>query len=106
MEGHRWFDICRWGIAKEIMDAYKATETPECQAQMAEFIKGKHELLPISSKEIELNPMAQNIGYSTIFPINTNYHLIKQPYEAKTFLLSSSTCYNGIIYRLLQRQSI
>ena len=63
MEGHRWFDICRWGIAKEIMDAYKATETPECQAQMAEFIKGKHELLPIPSKEIELNPMAQNPGY-------------------------------------------
>ncbi len=63
MEGHRWFDICRWGIAKETMDAYKATETPECQAQMAEFIKGKHELLPIPSKEIDLNPMSQNPGY-------------------------------------------
>ncbi len=63
MEGHRWFDICRWGIAKEVMDAYKATETAECRAQMAEFIKGKHELLPIPSKEIELNPMTQNPGY-------------------------------------------
>lgn len=63
MEGHRWYDICRWGVAKEIMDAYKATETPEAQSHMAEFIKGKHELLPIPSKEIELNPMEQNPLY-------------------------------------------
>ncbi len=63
MEGHRWFDICRWGIAKEIMDAYKATETQEAQDHMAEFIQGKHELLPIPSQEIDLNPMSQNPGY-------------------------------------------
>ena len=23
MEGHRWFDLCRWGIAKETMNAYR-----------------------------------------------------------------------------------
>ncbi|WP_430815119.1 RagB/SusD family nutrient uptake outer membrane protein [Carboxylicivirga sp. RSCT41] len=63
MEGHRWYDLCRWGIAKEVMDAYKATETPEAQSHMAEFIAGKHELLPIPSKEIELNPMEQNPFY-------------------------------------------
>ncbi len=63
MEGHRWYDICRWGIAKEVMDAYKATETAEAQDEMAEFIEGKHELLPIPSEEIELNPMEQNYGY-------------------------------------------
>lgn len=64
MEGHRWFDLCRWGIAKETMDAYKATETQEAQGQMAEFIKGKHELFPIPSDEIDLNPaMEQNPGY-------------------------------------------
>ncbi len=57
MEGHRWFDICRWGVAKEIMDAYKATETAEVQRHMAEFIKGKHELFPIPSKELDLNPI-------------------------------------------------
>lgn len=60
MEGHRWFDICRWGIAKEVMDAYKATETPEARSHMAPFIKGKHELFPIPSQEIDLNPMTQN----------------------------------------------
>ena len=63
MEGHRWFDICRWGIAKETMDAYKATESEEAQSHMAEFIKGKHELLPIPSQERELNDMPQNPGY-------------------------------------------
>jgi hypothetical protein len=63
MEGHRWFDLCRWGVAKEVMDAYKAGETEEAQAEMAEFILGKHELMPIPSEEIELNPMEQNTGY-------------------------------------------
>lgn len=63
MEGHRWFDLCRWGIAKETMDAYKATETEAAQAEMAIFIAGKHELFPIPSEEIDLNPMEQNPGY-------------------------------------------
>ena len=64
MEGHRWFDLCRWGVAKETMDAYKATESDEAQAQMAEFIKGKHELFPIPSDELDLNSaLEQNPGY-------------------------------------------
>ena len=65
MEGHRWFDLCRWGVAKETMDAYKATESAEAQSHMAEFIKGKHELFPIPMEEIDLNPvMDQNPGYN------------------------------------------
>jgi len=64
MEGHRWYDICRWGVAKEVMDAYKASESDEVQNHMSDFVKGKHELLPIPSKEIELNPlMNQNPNY-------------------------------------------
>jgi hypothetical protein len=63
MEGHRWFDLCRWGVAKQTMDAYKAAETTEAQAQMATFIAGKHELFPIPSQEIDLNPMDQNPQY-------------------------------------------
>lgn len=63
MEGHRWFDLCRWGVAKEVMDAYKAKESPEAKEHMATFEKGKHELFPIPSKEIDLNPMEQNPGY-------------------------------------------
>jgi hypothetical protein len=63
MEAHRWYDICRWGIAKEVMDAYAATETDEAKAEMAVFVKGQHELFPIPSEEIDLNPMTQNPGY-------------------------------------------
>lgn len=60
MEGHRWFDICRWGEAKEIMDAYKATETPEVQQAMAPFIKGTSELFPIPQEEINLGSLGPN----------------------------------------------
>lgn len=63
MEGHRWFDLCRWGVAKQTMDAYKATETIEAQQHMATFVEGKHELFPIPSEELVLNPMDQNPGY-------------------------------------------
>jgi hypothetical protein len=45
------------------MDAYKAAESLEAQSHMSEFVQGKHELLPIPSKEIELNPMDQNPLY-------------------------------------------
>jgi hypothetical protein len=55
MEGHRWFDICRWGVAKEVMNAYRASETAEVRTHMNEFKDGD-ELFPIPSKEIDLNP--------------------------------------------------
>lgn len=67
MEGHRWFDLVRWGIAAEVMDkdsgSYGSKESAEARAEMASFVKGKHELFPIPSEEIQLNPMAQNPGY-------------------------------------------
>ena len=63
MEGHRWFDLVRWGGTKEHMEAYQATETPEAKAQMGKFVAGKHEIFPIPAEEIELNPMEQNPGY-------------------------------------------
>lgn len=67
MEGHRWFDLVRWGIAAQVMDkttgSYALTESEEARAEMANFIPGKHELFPIPSEEIALNPMEQNPGY-------------------------------------------
>lgn len=67
MEGHRWFDLVRWGIAYEVMDkdngSYGRTESAEARAEMASFVKGKHELFPLPSEELALNPMAQNPGY-------------------------------------------
>ncbi len=64
MEGHRWFDLVRWGKTKEHMDAYKATESVEAQNQMRTFIAGKHEIFPLPAEEIELNPaLEQNDNY-------------------------------------------
>ena len=64
MEGHRWFDLVRYGNTKAHMDAYAATETQEARAQMNTFVEGVHELLPIPSKERQLNTaLTQNNGY-------------------------------------------
>lgn len=67
MEGHRWFDLVRWGIAADVMDkdsgTYGSKESAEARAEMASFIRGKSELFPIPAEEIHLNPMAQNPGY-------------------------------------------
>lgn len=67
MEGHRWFDLVRWGIAYQVMDkdtgTYGSRESEEARAEMASFVPGKHELFPIPSEEIILNPMEQNGGY-------------------------------------------
>ena len=67
MEGHRWFDIVRWGIAAQIMNkkdgTYGSTETQEARDEMANFVPGKHELFPLPSEELALNPMEQNPGY-------------------------------------------
>ena len=69
MEGHRWFDIVRWGIAAETIAAYEAGESAEYKAQVAlgeGFKKGKHEIMPIPYDEILLNPekMEQNPYYN------------------------------------------
>jgi hypothetical protein len=63
MEGHRWFDLCRWGIAAETMTKYIQGESAAAKAESATFIKGKHELFPIPSKEIELSGISQNPQY-------------------------------------------
>ena len=47
MEGHRWFDLVRWGGTKAHMDAYAATETEEARSHMGTFREGVHEIFPI-----------------------------------------------------------
>ena len=64
MEGHRWFDLVRWGVAYEVMTAYMAQESDEAKAEMQPFRKGVHELLPIPNKQRQLNSLLdQNPGY-------------------------------------------
>lgn len=63
MEGHRWFDLLRWGNAAEVMAAYITTETDEARQHYAGFVTGKHELMPIPSQQIDLGAGPQNPGY-------------------------------------------
>lgn len=63
MEGHRWYDIVRWGIAKEVMDNYIANEAPRVRNASAPFIEGVHEIFPIPSDEVDLGKLLQNPGY-------------------------------------------
>lgn len=64
MEGHRWFDLVRWGNTKAHMEAYEATESAEARSHISLFVEGKHEIFPIPVTEIELCPsLEQNYGY-------------------------------------------
>lgn len=66
LEGHRFFDLVRWGVTKETLDAYFEIEhirKPYLEA--AAFTKGKHEYLPIPNQQINLSGgiYVQNPGY-------------------------------------------
>jgi starch-binding outer membrane protein, SusD/RagB family len=70
MEGHRRFDLVRWGIAKQTLDAYWAVEgNKQSYLKGVTFTAGKHEYFPIPVQEI-LNSsiggqatLKQNPGY-------------------------------------------
>lgn len=55
-EGIRFFDLVRWGIAKETLDTYFSTEkTKRAYLVDAQFEKSKHEYLPIPQQQIILS---------------------------------------------------
>jgi hypothetical protein len=60
MESHRWFDLVRWGIAAETMNAYKQNETIEVRQIMSDFVAGKNEYFPLPQQEIDLSGFGQN----------------------------------------------
>ncbi|HTE32236.1 MAG TPA: RagB/SusD family nutrient uptake outer membrane protein [Chryseolinea sp.] len=70
MEGHRRFDLVRWGIADQTLNAYYAVEgTKRPYLNNVKFVAGKHEYFPIPIQEI-LNSqvggqqtLEQNPGY-------------------------------------------
>ena len=67
-EGHRFYDLVRWGIAAETINAYLEHEDQYLTDPFAgaTFIKGKHEYLPIPQQEIDLQGdevLMQNPGY-------------------------------------------
>jgi hypothetical protein len=68
-EGHRFFDLVRWGIAAETLNAYLAVEkTKRVYKQTAVFTKGRNEYFPIPASIIDVaakygNVLKQNPGY-------------------------------------------
>lgn len=66
LEGHRFFDLVRWGVAKETIDSYLAIEAVRKPYLVdAIFTKGKHEYLPIPNQQMILSggSYTQNPGY-------------------------------------------
>jgi hypothetical protein len=56
MEGERFFDLVRWGVAGEVMNDYFNYErTVRPYMGEAVFTHGKDEYLPIPSDQIELS---------------------------------------------------
>ena len=65
MEGHRWFDLNRWGIAAEVMNRYVQLEQVQSVygGIVQPFRKGVHEIFPIPAEERRLTGIDQNPGY-------------------------------------------
>ena len=78
MEGHRFFDLVRWGEAKETMDKYfqyvSGTSNPSINNKreylaapsVPVFTTGKNEYFPIPRRQIDLSSgtLTQNPGYN------------------------------------------
>ncbi len=66
MEGRRFYDLVRWGIAGEVMNEYFAKESQRRQwLEVARFTPGRDEYLPIPQAQINWSQgvYQQNPGY-------------------------------------------
>lgn len=66
-EGHRFFDLVRWGIAEPVLNAYLRNEAKILVTKFggAKFTAGNDEYYPIPQREIDLQGtvLKQNPGY-------------------------------------------
>ncbi|MEL6590448.1 MAG: RagB/SusD family nutrient uptake outer membrane protein [Bacteroidota bacterium] len=70
LEGHRFFDLRRWGVAKEVLNAYFAVEeTKRTYMTATTGYEDRHDLMPLPTVQIELSKvdgnaqLQQNPGY-------------------------------------------
>jgi len=71
MEGHRFFDLVRWGVADQAINSFLSYEKTKLTAAYgsAQFVKGKNEYFPIPQRQIDLatasgtSSLTQNPGY-------------------------------------------
>jgi hypothetical protein len=60
-EGHRFFDLVRWGIAEDIMNSYIASEKNiRSYLNGVNFVGGKHEYFPIPQSQVDLGGKDEN----------------------------------------------
>ena len=67
-EGHRFFDLVRWGVAEKAVNAFLAYESSKLPGTYAgaKFTANKNEYMPIPQQQIDLQGTAvlkQNTGY-------------------------------------------
>ncbi len=66
LEGHRFFDLVRWGIVGTYINNYLTAEKSRLPSDLTgvNFTANKNEYFPIPQLELDLNPnLKQNIGY-------------------------------------------
>jgi hypothetical protein len=71
LEGHRFFDLVRWGVADVVLNNFLAYEKTKLASAYgsATFVKGKNEYFPIPQRQIDLSTsggtsaLTQNPGY-------------------------------------------
>lgn len=71
LEGHRFYDLVRWGMAQQVLTDYGNFETSNLvnDVRNLDFTQGKNELYPIPQRQIDLTveggeqTLKQNPGY-------------------------------------------
>jgi len=54
MEGHRFFDLARWGVSADVLNKYNEVEANKrVYKKGARFVKGKNEFFPIPQEAID-----------------------------------------------------